>query len=58
MSGFVIFIVATVILIFGYPTPQDAAPGGLVALWHLGALMVCSIRSDLQRFGQWEKEKG
>ena len=41
MYGTVTFIVTTVILIFGYPTPADGAPGGLVALWHLGALMVC-----------------
>jgi len=41
MYGFIIFIVTTAIMIFGYPTPADAAPGGLVALWHIGALMVC-----------------
>ena len=41
MYGFIIFVVTTAMLIFGYPTPAAAAPGGLVALWHLGALMVC-----------------
>ena len=41
MYGFVIFVVTTVTLIFGYPTPAEAAPGMLVALWHIGALMVC-----------------
>ena len=41
MYGFIIFIVTTVTLIFGYPTPAEAAPGMLVALWHIGALMVC-----------------
>ena len=41
MYGFIIFIVTTVILIFAYPTPAEAAPAGLVALWHIGALMVC-----------------
>jgi hypothetical protein len=41
MYGFVTFIVTTVMLIFGYPTPAEAAPGGLVALWHIAALMVC-----------------
>jgi hypothetical protein len=41
MYGFVIFIVTTVILIFGYPTPAEAVPGLLVFLWHVGALMVC-----------------
>ena len=41
MYGFVIFIVTTATLIFGYPTPAEATPGILVALWHIGALMVC-----------------
>ena len=41
MYGTVIFIVTTVILIFGYPTPADQVSSGVVALWHLGALMVC-----------------
>jgi hypothetical protein len=41
MYGTIIFIVSTVTLIFGYPTPAEAAPGMLVALWHIGALMVC-----------------
>jgi hypothetical protein len=41
MYGTIIFIVTTVILIFGYPTPAEPASGGLVGLWHLGALMVC-----------------
>jgi len=41
MYGFIIFIVTTAMLIFGYPTPAEGAPGLLVALWHIGALMVC-----------------
>ena len=41
MYGFVIFIVTTVIMIFGYPMPGEAVPGLVVALWHIGALMVC-----------------
>ncbi len=41
MYGFIIFVVTTVTLIFAYPTPAEAAPAGLVALWHIGALMVC-----------------
>ena len=41
MYGFVIFVVTTVTLIFGYPTPADPAPGMLVFFWHLGALMLC-----------------
>jgi hypothetical protein len=40
MYGFIIFIVTTVMLIFGYtPTAVDA-PAIVVALWHIGALMV------------------
>ena len=41
MYGFIIFVATTVTLIFGYPTPAEAAPGLLVFLWHLGALSVC-----------------
>ncbi|MGA7799998.1 MAG: adenylyl-sulfate reductase [Gammaproteobacteria bacterium] len=41
MYGFVIFIVTTVVLVFGYPTPDTSAPGYVAFLWHIGALMVC-----------------
>jgi len=41
MYGFVIFVATTATLIFAYPTPADAAPGMLVTLWHVGALMAC-----------------
>ncbi len=41
MYGFILFIVTTAILIFGYPTAADQAPGILGLLWHLGALMLC-----------------
>jgi len=41
MYGFIIFLVTTVTMIFAYPTPAEAAPGILVFLWHVGALMVC-----------------
>lgn len=41
MYGFILFIVTTVILVFGYPTPETSAPAYLPLLWHLGALMVC-----------------
>lgn len=41
MYGFIIFLVTTVILVFGYPTPDTPAPDYLPLLWHLGALMVC-----------------
>jgi len=41
MYGFVLFIVASAILIFAYPTPADQAPALLSLLWHLGALSLC-----------------
>lgn len=41
MYGFIIFVATTVTLIFGYPTPAEAAPAILTVLWHIGALMVC-----------------
>ncbi len=41
MYGFIIFVVTTVILVFGYPTPATPTPGYLPLLWHLGALMIC-----------------
>ncbi|MGD2082129.1 MAG: adenylyl-sulfate reductase [Chromatiales bacterium] len=40
MYGFVLFVVTTAILIFGYPTPADQAPAIVPVLWHLGALML------------------
>ena len=41
MYGFVIYVVATAILIFGYPTPATPAPGILPLLWWIGGLMIC-----------------
>ena len=41
MYGFLIYVVTTVILVFAYPTPATPAPGIIIALWYLGALMVC-----------------
>src|SRR4030066_1357377 len=40
MWGTVIFVAATAILIFGYPTPATPAPSILPQLWHIGALML------------------
>ena len=59
MYGFITFVVTTATLIFAYPTPAEATPGMLVALWHIGALMVCvggywfwfKIRVDLNSEG-------
>ena len=39
MYGFVIFVVSTAVLIFGYAT--EAAAGIWPVLWHLGALSLC-----------------
>lgn len=41
MYGFVIYLVATTIMVFGYPTPASTTPVLWPLLWHLGALMVC-----------------
>jgi hypothetical protein len=41
MYGFVIYVVMTAIMVFGYATPAAATPAYLLILWYLGALMVC-----------------
>ncbi len=41
MYGFIIFVVATAVLIFAYPTSATPAPAIWPLLWHLGALMLC-----------------
>ena len=41
MYGFVIYVVATALLIFRYPTPATPAPGILALSWWIGALMIC-----------------
>src|SRR5215471_2478564 len=41
MYGFLAYIVATVIMVFLYPTPATPAPAILPALWYIGALLVC-----------------
>ncbi|WP_436643198.1 hypothetical protein [Microbaculum sp. FT89] len=41
MYGFVIYVIATAVMVFAYPTPATPAPAGLAALWYIGALMVC-----------------
>ena len=41
MYGFVIYLVATVIMVFAYPTPATPTPAYWPALWYIGALMVC-----------------
>lgn len=41
MYGFVLYVIATVIMIFCYPTSATPAPAVLPQLWWLGGLMVC-----------------
>jgi len=40
MYGFIIFLVATVVMIFAYPTVADGSAGFWAFLWHLGAVML------------------
>lgn len=40
MYGFIIFVVTTAIMIFGYASPATPAPFILPVLWHVGALML------------------
>lgn len=39
MYGFVVYVVATAIMVFAYPTTTTL--GAVATLWHVGALMVC-----------------
>ncbi len=41
MYGFLAYVIATVIMVFGFPTPATPSPAILSVLWHLGALLVC-----------------
>ncbi|MDH3673225.1 MAG: adenylyl-sulfate reductase [Gammaproteobacteria bacterium] len=41
MYGFLAYVIATAIMVFGYPTPATPAPAIWPLLWHIGALMVC-----------------
>jgi hypothetical protein len=38
--GFIFYVVATVVMVFGYTAPMTATPPLWPILWHLGALMV------------------
>jgi len=38
--GFLTYLVTTVVMIFGYPTPETPAPAIWPTLWNIGALMV------------------
>ncbi len=41
MYGFVLYVVTTAIMVFGYPTPATPAPAIVPQLWWIGGLMVC-----------------
>ncbi|OGA20767.1 MAG: adenylyl-sulfate reductase [Betaproteobacteria bacterium RIFCSPLOWO2_02_FULL_67_26] len=41
MYGFVIYVITTAIMVFGYPTPATPTPAILPLLWWIGGLMVC-----------------
>ena len=41
MYGFLFYVVTTVVMVFGYPTPATPAPSILPLLWWIGGLMIC-----------------
>ncbi|WP_316978496.1 hypothetical protein [Shumkonia mesophila] len=42
MYGFIAYVITTVIMVFGYPTPATPTPAILPQLWGIGGLMVCA----------------
>src|SRR5450759_742956 len=41
MYGFVIYVITTAIMVFGYATPATPTPGIVPLLWWIGGLMIC-----------------
>lgn len=41
MYGFLIYVITTAIMVFGYPTPANQTPAILPLLWWIGGLMIC-----------------
>jgi hypothetical protein len=41
MYGFLIYVITTAVMVFGYPTPAAPTPGILPLLWWIGGLMIC-----------------
>jgi len=41
MYGFVLYVLATLVMVFGYPTTATPTPGIWPMLWWIGGLMVC-----------------
>lgn len=67
MYGFVLYLIATIVMVFGYPTAATPTPAIWPALWWIGALMVLVgcywfwffIRVDVAAEGHtpWRLEK-
>jgi hypothetical protein len=41
MYGFLLYVITTAIMVFGYPTPATPTPAILPQLWWMGGLMIC-----------------
>jgi hypothetical protein len=41
MYGFLIYVITTAVMVFGYPTPATPTPVILPLLWWIGGLMIC-----------------
>jgi len=41
MYGFLIYVITTAVMVFGYPTPAAPTPAILPQLWWIGGLMIC-----------------
>jgi hypothetical protein len=41
MYGFILYVVTTAVMVFGYPTAAAAGPAIVSQLWYLGAALVC-----------------
>jgi hypothetical protein len=41
MYGFLAYVISTIIMVFGYPTPASPTPTILPLLWYIGGLLVC-----------------
>ena len=41
MYGFLIYVITTAVMVFGYAAPDAATPAILPQLWYLGGLLVC-----------------
>ena len=67
MYGFIVFVVTSAAMIFGYASVDAKTPAGLTALWHLGAISLCiggywfwfAIRVDVAAEGsKWYRFSG